>query len=254
MQGCYVVRRTYGKDIFLHPFSVPRSSENWELGQKLQLQSSKEVESDLHEQFLYTVYKAIDADVDRWILELKYIPRLLISAIAFLVVYFFLSYVVRDPIPLIDELLFASGSAVAAFILTANRTRRSEVAMKKRLVLKQEMEQIGWEINPQVEVVEQLLKRFDETPGITLADMICGESGPEGEVLPLGSYAGDDYLRIAGYLRSSLDAHGTSQKMLKEIDDVDTDRERMFTSARLLSLHARKRIDLPLIALYLSIR
>lgn len=254
MQGCYVIRRTYGKDIYLHPFSIPKASENWELGQHLHVQASKEVEPELMEQFLYTVYTAIDADVDRWILELKYIPRLLLSAAAFLVVYFFLSYVVRDPIPMIDELLIASISSIVVFLLSAKRTRRSEVAMKKRVELKQEMEQIGWEINPQVEKVEELLKRFDETPGITLADMICGDTGPQGETLPIGSYQGKDYVQIAAYLRTRLDANGTTQRMLKEIDDVDTDRERMFTSARLLALHARKKIDLPLITLYLCIR
>lgn len=60
---------------------------------------------------------AWEGDARRHVQEARYIPRLVVSAIVFLAAYFFMSLVVRDPIPMIDEIVIALCCAAAAWVL-----------------------------------------------------------------------------------------------------------------------------------------
>ena len=53
----------------------------------------------------------------RWLQEKRYIPRLLCSAVVFIVLYLFLSIAIPDPVPIIDEILLSFLGAVFVWIM-----------------------------------------------------------------------------------------------------------------------------------------
>ena len=71
----------------------------------------------------YLISKS-EITVSHFLQDKHYIPRLLISALVFLLVYFFLSLVVRDPIPMLDELIAALLLSVLTFLGMSKRDIR----------------------------------------------------------------------------------------------------------------------------------
>ncbi len=248
MQGFYLLKRTYGSTLYLHPFLEKKGVEKWDSDAVVTTAVSSEITRNEKDDYLYELYKRIDHGVDSWIQELKYIPRLLNSAAAFLVVYFFFSFVIRDPIPVIDELLAATAGAAAFYLWTASKNRKSEIAMKKRMELKTQAEKADFIVNHALHELENTLLEYDEMPAITLADKVCGEEGGL-QLLPWHGL----YTEIAEYIGILLEKNEQQRKILRRLPTVDTSKEITSMSAHLLHLAARKRIDLPLIALYLSI-
>jgi hypothetical protein len=59
--------------------------------------------------------------VRAWINERRFIPRFLIASAVFLVVYLFMSLVIIDPIPVVDEVLIAGGVAIFSFVIAGRR-------------------------------------------------------------------------------------------------------------------------------------
>jgi len=70
----------------------------------------------------------VEIGVQRWVSEMRFTPKFLLSAGAFLVLYFFMSFVVRDPIPVIDEIAVSLGGAIAVYIIMGRRDMRSDMA------------------------------------------------------------------------------------------------------------------------------
>ncbi|MCR5731606.1 MAG: hypothetical protein K6G51_01530 [Sphaerochaetaceae bacterium] len=73
------------------------------------------------------------SSVSRYIQDKHYIIRLLLSTFVFMLVYLFLSLVVRDPIPMIDELLLSAVAATAIWIFQMKRD--GAMAEKSKLLL-----------------------------------------------------------------------------------------------------------------------
>lgn len=68
----------------------------------------------------------------RWLQDKRYIPRLLISAAVFIILYLFFSVVVRDPFPILDELVFSFIGAAALWIILSRMDEKSSF-MKEKL-------------------------------------------------------------------------------------------------------------------------
>ena len=66
----------------------------------------------------------------RWLQEKRYIPRLLCSAVVFIVLYLFLSIAIPDPVPIIDEILFSFLGAAFLWIILSRHDEKSSM-MKK---------------------------------------------------------------------------------------------------------------------------
>jgi len=69
----------------------------------------------------FKLIKAIDKRIDYWIQERRYLRRLIISSIVFLLLYFLCSLTIRDPLPLIDELLVGFAGAIIAWRFISKR-------------------------------------------------------------------------------------------------------------------------------------
>jgi len=247
MSGFYLIKRTFGKSLYLHPFLKKKWTIDWNPEKDIVTEISNKISSEDKEDYLFELYAGIDRGVNSWIQELKYIPRFINSALAFLVVYFFMSFVIRDPIPVIDELLIGAAAAVGIYLWTAARNKKSDIAMKKRIELKNQADQAAFKVDEKLLVMEEMLLEYDEMPAVTLSDKICGDEG--GISIPERTEKTAD---IAEYIQIILYRNDKHKKILRRLPSVNTEREKTMMSANLLNLAGRRRIDLPLLALYRS--
>ena len=81
------------------------------------------------------LYRQVEQSVKDWTAERKFIPRFLISTSAFLVVYFLTSFVIRDPIPMVDELLLGLAAAVVVYLVLMKRDSDSKKATEMKVSL-----------------------------------------------------------------------------------------------------------------------
>lgn len=244
MKRCYHIQRKIGRDVLLHPLTQNKEVISWE-DEQIETLVSSESDPSVREQVTYELYGLIDGAVDLWIQELKYIPRLINSALAFLVIYFFLSFVIRDPLPLVDELIGASIAAVAVYLITASKNKRSTLAMKRRSELKGLVDQMSMRIDPTLEVYQKLLDEFDQMAPLTLADQITGND----EQLPAVSLPASSPV-IHQYLGEYLRENERVWKAVSGLDELHSESSRESYSALLLSQARDRVIDLSLIALY----
>jgi hypothetical protein len=148
--------RSDGSDLFLHPFDSP--------GKLLSLLSGKtmgrfgiEPKVESLTRFRTELYKLTDEAVRAWIADKKFIPRFAVSALVFLVAYLLFSLVIRDPLPMIDELVLSILSASGAYYLLLRRDLSSPQAIKKRVELKNLIDSITFTESGFVRAVEEAL-------------------------------------------------------------------------------------------------
>ena len=98
------LKRSNGSSLFLHPFNPPEkllsiTSENaaGHFGMDPNVESFSLFRNEL--------YKLTDEAVREWIKEKKFLPRFAGTAFVFLVAYLFFSIVIRDPFPVLDEII-----------------------------------------------------------------------------------------------------------------------------------------------------
>lgn len=137
MQRCFIIHRHKKGTIYLSPFQDINAAGQWNPEEPVEWYSASTLTMQEKNEATSSLYMAIDRGVDRWIQDMRYVPRLLIVAVAFLITYFFFSFAVRDPVPIIDEFVIASVVAVVLWIFLTRKDKKSAVAMKKRLELKQ---------------------------------------------------------------------------------------------------------------------
>ncbi|MCK5674967.1 MAG: hypothetical protein KAH95_16420 [Spirochaetales bacterium] len=156
------INRKDGSSLFLHPFSesdfLLKIDEGFDIvglyGNEPRVESLTMFRNDL--------YRLIESAVKSWISDIKFIPRFILSAAAFLLIYLIASFVIRDPIPIIDELALSFGGGIAVFFILVKKDQNSEKSSKKRLSLRLAMDKIVFEEDEFVKEVEKIL-HFNES-------------------------------------------------------------------------------------------
>ena len=151
--------RKDGTALFLHPFdsldkllSVLKKSEvSGKYGREPRVESLTLFRNDL--------YRMIESAVKSWVLETRFLPRFLMSAAVFLLAYLFLSFVIRDPIPIVDEIVIGGALSVVAYYLLGKRDQRSSLALRKRVDLRTAVDRIVFKEDLFVKEVEEALQR-----------------------------------------------------------------------------------------------
>lgn len=179
MKACYLLRRAHRKPLYLTPFVDPAQAATWNEDEEIQWLVSTGVHAQEKDEALLTLYQQIDRGVDRWIQDARYIPRLLISAAIFLLTYFFFSLAVRDPLPMIDELLISVAVSIVTATLLARRDTKSEMAMKRRLALKQQASQCKFTVQEPLGDYEDCLDACEAIETIDLAERLALTSDKE---------------------------------------------------------------------------
>ena len=160
-QYIFHISRSGSRPAFFHTLNadqqlIPQLLENDILGRY-----GKEPRIETVALFRNDLYRKIETAVKFWLFELRFIPRFLVSSGIFLVVYFIASFAVRDPLPMIDEILIAGAVSVAAYILMGRRFLGSQMAAEKRNDLRTVVDGIAFTESDFVKKAEELLEVCD---------------------------------------------------------------------------------------------
>jgi len=129
---------------------------------------------DENDEVDHTIKAEINHQVKLFIQNKYYTVRLLSSALVFLALYLFCSLVIRDPIPMLDELAIATAGAIGLWLYMNKREGNGAYAVKIRLDLE---ELYHNKSNLQLEFLEKLEaylydlnSRYDS---LTLCDILA---------------------------------------------------------------------------------
>lgn len=136
MITCYALLRKIGQNLYLSPYLKTDKATLLDAETPVVLKSSGMLTKGQKDEASYALYSAIDFSVDRWIQDKQYIPRLLICAAVFMVTYFFMSLAIRDPIPMLDEMVVSTALTIFCWVTLAKRDTRSSLALQRRYELK----------------------------------------------------------------------------------------------------------------------
>lgn len=112
------------KTIVLHPFDIPDIFKSAETGSIIGRYGSGESPRDA-DSIRTALYASMEKGTRRYYLNKGYYLRLALTTGTFIVVYLFLSILVRDPVPLIDELLLGLLASAAVFFASERRALSS---------------------------------------------------------------------------------------------------------------------------------
>ncbi len=243
--------RKDGSPLFLHPFGGKRRITDILENRAVDGLYGKEPRVESLTMFRNELYRIIEKDVKEWISEVRFLPRFLISAAAFVVAYLFMALVVRDPLPIIDEIALALGAAIVSYIVVGRRDVRSGAAAKRRIAMRTKVDNIVFEQSEIAEDFETLLGRTEKADTDDVISMLSETSSTGG----LAGYYGDNNEalgQLLSYLNdffSGSDYRKRERRILKGNTPIG-DRER----TALKRWIATKNVDLPLFAAYLSIK
>jgi hypothetical protein len=242
------IAREDGTSLFLHPFlDRQRVMERLE-AHPLEGLYGREPRVEAITQFRNELYRLIEDEVRDWIGESRFIPRFLISAGVFLLVYVGLSLTVRDPLPVVDEIALALGAAIGAFMLRRRRDMRSDAALSKRMKLRSKVDGIVFSESEFVKELEGLLHDEESSSAESIVDGLSRNGEAE-----LGAEHEGEAGEVLSYLKAKLGAadYKKQEKRLLSRDRGGlNDREK----ENLKRWAASKKIDLPLFALYVRLK
>ncbi len=112
--------------------------------------------------FRNVLYRIIEEGVNDWIGEKRFLPKFLVASGVFLFGYLFFTFVVRDPLPILDEIAIAIAGSIGVFFLMGRRDKQSDPAMKKRIALRTKVDRIVFESSRFVRKMEEVLSESEE--------------------------------------------------------------------------------------------
>ncbi|MGE0075349.1 MAG: hypothetical protein AB7S52_08990 [Sphaerochaetaceae bacterium] len=252
MASCFILRRNREKSLYLTPFIDPKLAPSWKEDDEIHWLASTGLNTHEKDDALFILYTQIDHGVDRWIQDARYIPRLLVSSAVFLTVYFFFSLAVRDPIPMVDELVLAIVASFLAAYALSKRDKKGELAMKRRLELKQNASRCDYSILEGLSSYEAYLDTCSYLDTLDLADRLAltGDADlpaleiAESETGPWQKEFKDILLRHFELTDRPLYALYVQVMRVRTSETGDE-----AFAARLIKLAMHKNLDLPLLAL-----
>lgn len=170
--------RKDGRELFLHP--LDNASVILSLKNELEVVGKYGEEPKVSSLMAFrdTLYAAVDSAVKSSVQDARFIPNLLISAAAFLFVYFFMTFSVRDPVPMIDEALVALGVSVFIYFRRIRKDQKRPEAVELRRKLKEKIDGIEFSEDKFMKEVEGELHRYESISSEKLLEslMVPGNS------------------------------------------------------------------------------
>ena len=254
MITCYFLQRSNKENLCLSPYLDTERVDSWEEGETVSLLSSGMLTKTQRDEATYALYSAIDFSVDRWIQNKQYVPRLLVTALIFTASYFFFSLVIRDPLPMLDELAISFGLSLLGWSVLSKLDTRSSVAQRSRYEMKVRSSE-------REEVVEEHLfaleTYLDETSSLDPLDLSQALCLVEQKQLKRISFDGDDAMladitsTLMLYLAVNNKPLGKLAERIHRMRAMNkTD---VNLSARLFHQSMQKRLDLSLLALTVAL-
>jgi hypothetical protein len=248
----HIFRRD-GSSLFLHPLHPSEKIVEMLQSGPIEGRYGREPRVEALSSFRNELYRQIEQGVKRWLADVRFIPKFLIASALFVVTYFFFSYVVRDPLPVIDELVLGVAAAVGSFVLQGRRDLASKRAVKKRLDLRLVVDRVAFRESDFVKQVEEALHGVETEGAGELIRRI---------VEPVRQELGEPYREEAGQFIRALECRFNFHRLEREERAWRRKVERARPSAgappgapqgfgRLLK---SKKYDFPLYAVYKSFK
>lgn len=193
----YHVSKRDGAPLFLHPFTKRGSTMEVTASVELTGQYGEEPRVESITMLRNELYRRVEEDVRDWINERRFIPRFLIAAAAFLVVYLFLAAVVRDPLPVLDETIAALIVAIVVFVVIGRRFEQSKGASQRRVMLRSKIDGVVFSETRFVRRLEALLHSIEERNPVEAVT-----ADPPQEARSLWTEHRDDTATVLEYLRA----------------------------------------------------
>ena len=149
--------RKEGESLILHPFAAPDKLVQLLENNRIEGRYGIEPRVEALTLLKNDLYRTIEGAVKSWVSDVRFIPKFLISAGIFLVSYLFLSFVVRDPLPVVDEVAISAALSLAAYFLLGRRDIKSDMAARKRLSLRSAVDKIAFTESVFVKKIERNL-------------------------------------------------------------------------------------------------
>ena len=244
----YHLYRNDNSSLFLHPFEeddklVDTLAEAEVLGKY-----GREPRVEAMTMFRNELYRIVEEKVNSWISEVRFLPKFLISAGIFLTAYFIFAFVIRDPLPIIDELAIGLAISIGAFFLLGRRDRRSDMSLKKRVSLRSAVDKIHFQADPFVREVEDALQQSEAK---SRDDIV--ESMFDPLKYPLTADEKKDAEYLTKYLKKQFSSRDLKRKE-KIISRIAKAKRGGKHTHILPSFGDGKKTDLPLFAVYTRIK
>ena len=228
--------------------------DDWKEDEEVVLKSSGMLTKNQKDEVTYALYSAIDFSVDRWIQNKQYVPRLLLCAIIFTASYFLLSLGIRDPIPMVDEIVISAALTILGWTTLAKRDTRSSVAQRRRYELKVRSSELQEVMDQQLFALEEYLDEASKVDALSLCNALCLVSP---EQIVSFSFEGqlDELTEITKLL--FLYVRVNDKALLKTAQNLlnlrRQKRNNARLAARLFHQHMQRRVDLPLLSLLVTL-
>ncbi len=153
--------RNDGTALFLHPFDDAEVLLTLDNETQIIGKYGQEPQVEYITLFRKELYRAVDTAVNSWIQEKKFIPNFLWASVGFLLLYFLFTFSLRDPLPMIDEIIIAGLGAAALYVYRLRKAHTLPQADQLRKKLRWRMDHIEFHEDPFVKEVEELLHRYE---------------------------------------------------------------------------------------------
>lgn len=237
------IYRNDGTSMFLHPFDDRNTL--FSLGEGIEVEGlfGREPRVESLTMFRNKLYRLIETGVKEWIVDTKFIPRFILSSAVFLLVYFFTSLVIRDPIPVVDELLISIAASAVVYFYLSKRDQNSEKASEKRLKLRIRVDRIVFNESSFVKKFEEILNYNESVEALELIPTIIS---PESELIPESER--EEAKILLSYLERMFSGkvYKKQEKRLSKYKKED--------KKKLLSWAKANKVDLSLYAAYRNIK
>lgn len=251
----YVLLRQNRQHLYLNPYLHREKVGLWDAEETVAIKSSGMLSQAQKDEAAYSLYTAIDYSVDRWIQDKQYVPRLLICAIVFTATYFLMSLGIRDPIPMVDELVGSTALSIFCWAAMAKRDTRSSLAQKKRYELKKNASHPDYQITEQLFCLEEYLQNHDQMDALQLANTLCLCGN---ETLEQLSFDGDAAMmaEVGELLFLHLQTYdkGLFHLVMKVYGQRESKHQDPKLAARLFHLAVQQRLDLSLLSLCITLK
>ena len=117
----------------------------------------------------------IEQSINNWINDRRFFVHLLMTAAVFLVSYYFLSYVIRDPLPFVDEIVVSAVLGALAWSRLKNQQYHSEQVIQKKLEMEQYLNQVVFESSDFIKQMELYLEKLADMDSVEQKKLL--ESG-----------------------------------------------------------------------------
>jgi hypothetical protein len=239
------IHRKDGSSLLLHPLTPPAKVVETLEKASLEGRYGREPRVEVLTRLRDELYRQVELGVRHWLADQRFIPKFLIASGAFVAAYLFFSIVVRDPLPVIDEVVLGLAAAVASFMLIGRRDLASQRAAKKRLELRQLVDRIAFRESEFLKTVEEALHSAEGESVEQVVRRILEPRGEGPEEAPQeGGVARAEAAQLVKLLEQRFN--------FRRLEHKEPGFRRLAARRDTARLISGRKVDLPLYAIYKS--